>query len=156
MKDKVKPSDYRGGYCIYELPFTYSLKPSARLVYDSRISDEYWLVSYNEKTAHIVPKTAGKFFYRSINYVSSHDKSPEADITIYCEILKEEGIHFSKNHFLTKGFWVIEGPLHTEVSNWADDKDFKVKEIDANEFKNVKVQCAALLSNTEVPMYMRW
>ena len=148
---------YKGGYKIYSLPFKVALKPTKNLVYDSKVSDEHWLIAYNKESANIIPESAGKMFYRSIRYVGTSNNTPRADVTIYVEVTKEGGIAFSKKHYLTKGYWVIEGPIFQQVEKWTDDSSFTSKEITASEYKAIKEESAALLSvDDKLPAFMCW
>jgi hypothetical protein len=149
--------DWKGGWKIYALPFEAALKPTSKLVYDSRHSDEHWLVAFNKETAEYIPETAGRIFYRSISYVARSGKVPAGEGTLYIEITKPEGFPFSKQYFLTKGYWKIEGPCPDYVRNWEDDKLFKVTELSQSEFRAVKNESAALLGMTDkIPTWVKW
>lgn len=160
----MKPSDgkdgsgYKGGWKIYALPFKAALKPSAKLVWDSRMSDEYWLVSYNKDSVEYIPEAAGKMFIQSIIYKARSGKTPEAiDATYYMEVTKEEGIRFSKRFFLTKGFWKIEGAVVKHVYSANDDSGFVVTELSRAEYSDAKNQSAALLGlEDKIPAYAQW
>lgn len=154
---KQSGESYQGGWKIYALPFKVALKPTARLVYDSRMSDEHWLVSYNAKTATYTPETAGKAFYHVITLVGRNGKMPEAFGELYVEVIKPEGIRFSKKIFLKKGYWKISGPAAKHAYSSNDDEDFEVEELIKGEYIAVKNQTAALLGITDpVPAYQSW
>jgi len=152
-KDQMR---YKGGWKIYALSFKCALKPNNRLVYDASNSDEHWLVAYNKETASMVPEVAGKAFYRSITYVAVSGKEVAADGSMYVEVMKENGIRFSKNIFLSKGYWVVNGPVFNGSSSWKNDSDFRVNQISRDEYRAVKNESAALLSHTESPNYLKW
>lgn len=148
---------YRGGWKIYALPFKAALKPNGQLVWDSRNSDEHWLVAYNNKTAIYEPQAAGRVFCHSITLVGRSDKQPDGELTLYVEVTREDGIRFSKKHFLTKGYWRIEGPLFRSVFSPNDDKQYVVSEITKEDYLAAKNQTAALLGITDQPpAYLSW
>jgi len=114
--DGSKDEDsYRGGFKIYEFELKAALKPNKKLVYDANASDECWLVNYSPQSREYQPKTAGRLFYKSITYTGRSGKLPEGEGVLYVEVVKKEGIRFSKNHFLSQGWWVITGPLQNHV-----------------------------------------
>lgn len=154
---KSEELGYRGGYKIYSVPFKAAIKPANKLVYDSKNSDEHWLVTYSKETVTYKPEPVGKMFYRGIMFVPRKDKLPFMEGTLYVEVTKEEGIPFSKNIFLNKGYHIIDGPIQNHIYSWKDDKVFKVRQIDKAEYLLAKNQSAALLGFTEpVPSYLSW
>lgn len=157
---KPENNNYKGGYYIYEIPFQYALKPNNRLVYDATYSDEYWLTSYSPNTNVYTPVQIGKLFIQSINHVSKNGSLPDAYATIFIEVLKEEGISFSKNIFLKKGYYEINGPLtvyFNKQHKWNKDGKFTVKEISSSDFNKVKDQSVSLLSiDNSIPTYLKW
>jgi len=150
---------YKGGLKIYTIPFKAALKPSQKLVYDAKHSEEMWLVAYSKETALYKPESAGKVFIESIRYKAREGKSPEADVTMYVEVTKEDGIQFSKGLFLEKGYWSIEGPapMFTTMT-WSEKthaRHFNVKEIQRADYQAVKQRSAALLS-ADAPTWTKW
>lgn len=154
---KADEKGYRGGWKIYALPFEAALKPTARMVYDSRVSDEHWMVSYSRETNEYIPETAGKMFYRSIRLVSRTGKSPEGEMELYVEITKPGGIRFSKNIRLDVGYHRIVGPVQQNVKSWTDDKGYVSTPIDKAEYFSAKNASADLLSLTPgIPPHLQW
>lgn len=152
--DGTKEEDgYKGGWKIYCFPFEAALKPNNKLVYDSSASDEMWLTSYSPETTEYIPETAGKMFFRSMRYVGRSGRKPYAEVEIYIEITKESGVRFSKNHFLDKGYWKVEGPYQQHVSSWKDDREFHVANVTREEYLSAKLASADLLS---LPPHQRW
>jgi hypothetical protein len=159
LKPTGKPEDrgYKGGWKIYALPFEAALKPGARMVYDSRLSDEHWLVSYSRETNEYVPEQAGKMFYRSLRLVGQQGKLPSGEMELYAEITMPGGIRFSKSHFLNPGYYRIVGPVQQNVKSWTDDKDFVITPIDKADYMSAKNAAADLLGLVEkVPSYLQW
>jgi hypothetical protein len=154
---KPDQSGYKGGWKIYALPFEAALKPGARMVYDSRISDEHWLVSYSRETNEYIPVQAGKMFYRSLRLVSQSGKLPQGEMELYVEVTLEGGFKFSKNHFLNPGFYRIVGPVQQNVKSWTDDKDYVVTPIDKADYLSAKNAAADLLGLTDgIPPHLHW
>lgn len=154
---KKEDLNYKGGWLIYALPFEAALKPSRKLLFDTEMSDEHWLVSYSKRSIEYKPVPVGKVFYRSINLLAKSGSHPTAEGVMYFEILKEEGLRFSKNILLTKGYWVVEGPMNYGSAFWDDDAAFTIREIDKPEYMTTKNLSASLLNFTEKPpSYFNW
>lgn len=148
---------YKGGWKIYALPFKAALKPSGKLVWDGKHSDEHWLVPYSKDTAVYKGEAAGKAFCHAITLVGRADKIPSGEIILYVEVARDKGIQFSKQHLLTKGCWRITGPLFRNTASPADDKQHVIEEISKSDYSAAKNQTAALLGITDpVPAYLSW
>lgn len=145
----IKDSGFRGGFKIYAIPFKAALRPNAKLVYDAKHSDEFWLVTYNKETVEFIPETVGKAFYQSITYIARSGLKPYGYGVLYLEITKDDGIYYSKNHRLEKGYWKVEGMVPQNSSLLDSDKDVKVISISKSEFQSAKSESAALLSYIE-------
>ena len=160
--DKLETGDtYKGGMKIYALPFKAALEPTKKLVYDVEHTDEYWLVTYNKETINYAPVAAGKMFYQSMTFVPRNRKLPESEGVLYVEITREEGLHFSRDLQLDKGYWMIEGTTPQFLTMKYKDstilKKFKVTKIDKSEFLSQKRACADMLSFTDPqPAYLSW
>jgi hypothetical protein len=153
---KPEHGNYKGGWKIYAIPFQAALKPNARMVFDAQASGEHWLVSYNRETNVYTSTSAGKMFYRSIRLVSRSGKVPAGEMELYVEITKEDGIRFSKSHFLNPGYYRIVGPTQQHVASWRDDSDFVVTPIDKDEYLSAKNAAADLLGFKEPPPHQQW
>jgi hypothetical protein len=138
---------FRGGFKIYAFPFKAALKPNGRLVYDAMHSDEVWLVTYSKETKEFTPVSAGKAFFHQIVYTARTGKAPEAWVTMYVEITLDGGLAYSKNQYLDKGYWKIEGYAPQNSSMKYSDKDIKVTSVDKSEYNAIKGASAALLSH---------
>lgn len=153
---------WRGGWKIYALPFKAALKPNARMVYDSRHSDEHWLVTYDASTVHYEPEVAGKMFMRSITYVGRNekDKLPAADCELYVEVSYKHDLRFGKHHLLAKGCYRITGPAPQNTEGWFSDKEFQVTEVTRGEYISAKNAVADLLGLQDPlpkpPAYLFW
>ena len=148
---------FKGGFVIYSVEFKAALKPNIKLLPDTNWTDEHWLVAYSKDTSSYVPEAAGKLFYQSVRFITKSGKAPDVDVVIYIEVTRDDGVTFSKNISLKKGYWTIEGPHHYGVSSWKDDKEFKVKEISKSDYQSAKKASADLLSYVDkVPAYLNW
>lgn len=146
-------ASFKGGWKIYGFKFDAALRPNNKLVPDTSRSEEIWLTAYNRQTAEYVPETLGKAFMRSVSLVARSGKAPSADMELYVEVSHDAGVRFSKNLFLEKGYWVIEGPTDDHVTTWQDDKDFEVRSIERNEYISAKAAHADLLA---LPVSLLW
>lgn len=148
---------YKGGWKIYTVPFKAALKPTGKLVWDARMTEEHWLVPYNKATASYTFEAAGKAFVHSLTLVGRNKKLPEGELTLYLEVTRENGLAFGKNVLLPKGCWQIEGPVFRHVGTPDEDKRYKVKEISRADYTAAKNQTAALLGIEDpAPAYLSW
>jgi hypothetical protein len=155
--DPHDDSVWKGGWKIYGLPFQACLKPNAKMVNDTRMSDEHWLVRYSQETSVYKPVTLGRCFYRELRLSARTGKNPTYDCSLYIEVVCPEGIRFSKNIFLKQGCHLIEGTAPSNLYSWASDEALKHREVSAGEYRAQKNACAALLGLSDpVPSYLSW
>ena len=150
--------EYRGGYYIYAFDFEYALKPNSKLVYDSKKTNEHWLVTYNKDTITYTPKCIGKFFIQSITYIAKSGSIPiPTDSILFIEVESKKPIKFNNNIELSKGYWKIEGPLFTTLRSLETTKPFTITEITKSEYNSVKISSADMLSEKlTLPFYTKW
>jgi hypothetical protein len=67
---------YKGGYYIYVIPFDYCLVPNNKLVFDSDLTGERWLVTYNEKTRYYPAICAGKLVVSAVHHIPRDNQTP--------------------------------------------------------------------------------
>lgn len=156
---KKEDFKWKGGWKLYYFDFEYSLLPTKQLVFDVNKTNEHWLVTYNKDTVKYVPKHAANMFYQNIRYVNKSGTHPEPEGTLFLEVKKETGILFSKNIYLSLGYWKVDGPVfepmyNTDVS-FKNDRVFNATAISKEEYVAVKKSCADLLSFKE-PIYLNW
>jgi len=144
-----KEDNYKGGYKIYALPCQASLKPNKSMVPDGPATDEHWMISYSPETTEFIPETAGRFFCASVQYEARSKNKPAGRMTLYVEIVKPEGLWFSKNLYLEKGYWKITGTVDRNTESWRHDKDFTLVGISRGDYMAEKGLKAALLSHTD-------
>lgn len=155
-----KKEDFKGGMRIYAFAFGHAIRPAPKLVYDAKRSDECWLVTYSPDTTEFKPVHAGDLFYKSITYHSRSDECADIDGTMYLEVKLDDGLLFSKNIHLKKGYWQVEGPVFRQHNaadmTWVKDQEFKATEITKSEYTSQKIASADLLSFAEMPAYAQW
>lgn len=153
---KEEDKFYKGGWYIYSIPFEAALRPNSKLVYDADHSEEHWLITYNEETKKYKSAIAGKCFYAEVSLLTRSGKDCVSAGSLYLQIDKEEGVYFTEEIHLPKGFYLIEGFLPSDTSLKKDD-DYKVTIITEGEFKSRKKLSAALLSYDDgLPCYTKW
>lgn len=147
--------DCKQGLYIHEIEFDKCLKPNSKLVYDAKQSNEHWLVTYDKDTVEYKGKTIGKVFASSITIVVGQKDNTLA--SLYIEVIKEEGIKFSKNIFLTKGYWIVKCPIRSDCMAWDKDKLVIAMPVSKDEYLGNKKLSAAMLSmNFDKPSFTKW
>ena len=143
------PSIYKGGFYIHEIPFRCALKPNKSLVYDSDLTDEIWLVSYNEYTKDFPADIIGFLFINKLTYQPVMESLPICIVSVCVKIEKKKSIKFSLNNehqginkncpeVLKEGYWIFDINETTfEVSN--------LKAISEKQFNEFKLKTAAML-----------
>lgn len=157
VADGKTDGDWKGGWKIYGFEFEAALNPNRRMVIDTHVGDEHWLVSYNEDTREYVPKNFGRAFLRSVRSVARSGQLPTKEIEMLVEVKREDGLPYSKNIYLKRGYWRIDGPGFLDVKNLNDDGDYRAVEITKEEFMSAKAASADLLGfKLEVPAFAKW
>lgn len=103
----IDNGDFNKLWQVYGFDYEYAVQPKTSLLPDGAVTNEYWLVTYNKATTEYVPKKVGTFFYSAITY-RKITKVIEFDMYINAG---EDGIRFSDDIFLEKGYWFIKGKL---------------------------------------------
>lgn len=143
------------GLYIHEIKFEYALKPNNKLVFDQNRSNEHWLITYNEDTKEYSNTVIGKMFITEIVTKLRTNKHSELTYNVLIEINKEEGVKFSKNIYLNKGYWCLK-LIASEKDSYLNDKDFKVEEISKETYSKMKDVSAAMLSHVDKPLLTKW
>lgn len=158
-KDPEKEDNYRGGYDICLLPFQHCLKVDNTLVPDASISDEHWLVGYSEGTRAYQPEHVGKMFLTKVAAEAISGDRPTISITMFIEVVREQGFKFSPSIHLDKGHWKADVLWnHTTMPNVSKEGNFTVTRIDEDTYQKSKNYHAALLSYAvpPAPAFSRW
>ena len=146
-----KNTDFRGGWYIYHIPFTYALLPDKSLVGDQELTNEYWLVSYSDDTKSYNPERIGKFFLTALEKQYRDDKSiynltlyieNDRDIYLYKDIILSSGKHKALYTYSEKDrIWSVENVDYTTITD--------------KEYYYIKDKTVSLLSHHEKP-FVYW
>lgn len=156
---KDEHNGYKGGWKIYALPFKAALKPNPKMVWDQRMSDEHWMVTYSEDTKEFRPVNAGRFFWKSLTLYTRSKTHVAGECVMYAEITMDGGIMLGANKRLAKGYWKIAGPVPENVATWKDDDAYEVTAISKQDYEQCKKLSADLLSYSDkvaVPAWAKW
>lgn len=152
----VDDNKKKQGLYIHEIKFEQALKPNNKLVFDQNRSNEHWLVTYNEDTKEYSNTVIGKMFVTEIVTKLRSNKDSKIEYTLLVEINKPEGVKFSKNIFLNKGYWCLK-LISSERDSYLNDKDFKAEEISKETYNKIKDVSATMLSiNQENSFFTNW
>lgn len=157
--DVIKSTQFKGGYSICSLPFTHAIFPAPKLVYDSKRSNEHWLVTYNQQTLEYVPEKIGKLFVSKVTYLAETGKLPSPEFEIYIEVNKPSGILFSPSIHLKAGYHktVVSFERKKHPGSTNEEDNFEVTEISKQEYDKVKKLSAAMLSRDDTaPHFLKW
>ena len=157
---------WKNGYYIYKFDYDVALKPSNELVPIATQTDETWLVGYSPDNNEYPSKKIGKFFVKEFKFKVAEGDSQDHDVetTILVEITDPEGMQFSKNKKLDKGYWLIEMfDVHKDswmTRSWTEDKDISIKEISKEDWLASKNAIASMLNYEDPiiqpPAYLLW
>lgn len=149
-------TDIGQGVYIHAIEFEHALKPTSKLVYDAKYSDEHWLVTCSDATKEYKGSTIGKMFTRQVIYTTRAGKPCIGSYVLNVEVTKPEGIAFSKNIWLDKGYWAIN--IATDISlAWDKDKAITATPLSKEDYMKQKEESVALLSHTDQPpVFSKW
>ena len=97
--------NFKGLFRVYELPYQYALKPSAKLLADVELSDEYWLISYKKETYNTIPGVVADFTIPKIETVYGSDGKDDT-FYIYIRVLNN-GLYLDHERVLEKGWYEV-------------------------------------------------
>lgn len=135
-----------GIFYIHKIPFEYCLKPTEKLVYDSLLSDEHWLVRYNQETTFYRPELVGKFVLTGLEIDFNHEYNDKI-----IKILLDQVTH---NFFILPNISAPLGKSELEFRygsysyNLINDKDYKLKK------SNKQISLENSLNNPNI--YLKW
>lgn len=152
----VSDNKKRQGVYIHQIEFDYALKPNNKLVFDQSRSNEHWLITYDLDTKEYKGKVIGKLFITEITTKIIANQHSNIEYKLAIEINKDEGVKFSTNIFLNKGYWLLTC-LANSSESYIKDKDFKTESLSKNEYDKLKAISAAMLSiNDKLPTFSKW
>lgn len=147
-KDKYNPGDFLGGYYIYSIPFKYALAPNTKLVYDSNVTNEKWLITYDQETITYQANIIGKIV---VDYSKAEvvDKDFAVIKNYFCiqisepfYLSRQNKISGTKDIYLEPGFYSF---CVNERKATVED----IKQISKQDFDIKRQTKASLLSNKE-------
>lgn len=147
---------FKGGYVVYAIPYIHALRPNKKLVWDADMSNEHWLVAYNDASRVYKPKDiVCKFFVTSITIQRIGDFKSSIEVEIYMEAI--EPFPVTPHEFLDKGYWYYKGPDISTIRNYKSTKSLKFVSISKSEYLDKKKLAAALLSApTPTSLVNKW
>lgn len=138
------------GLYINKLNFNYCLGINDKLVFDSSVSGECWLVPYNKDNLRYKPETIGKMFVNKITFTRDEKrKYPLIEVLeVLIAIEDDITIRLNKDHNLSKGFYRLTVNL-----SHLDEKDLTITIISQSEFMKEKNVTASMLN---LPISAKW
>ena len=143
----------KNGWYLYQLPYERAIKPGLRELSDQELSDEHWLVTYNEKTRTYTGEIIAKLFFSEMSILPRTQDYPEERIKLVVEVFAET-MRWSGEHVLTRGYWMVEGRNPNQVKDWNVRGEYTVRKLSGGEYSKLKGLSADLLSLE--PPVLRW
>lgn len=137
--------NYKQGVYIHAIDFEYALKPNNKLVYDQSLSNEHWLVTYNQDTREFKGRCIGKLFIQSVLCTTQIGKPTLNTIIGYIEISDDRIIQVTEKTKIGKGYYKFT-MIQDKDFSYKTDKFFIVEEVTKEEYSKNKELSAALLS----------
>ena len=143
---------FKNGWYVYDIPYTEALKPNLKQLYDQEMSDEHWLVTYNEQTRTYPAVIKAKMFFSEITIHPVVGKHPRRSVKLLIEVLGDSMV-FADKLPLAKGYWEVTGPDPMFVEDWRQAKEFKTRKLSAGEWGVAKKLTADMLSAPPPPAF---
>ena len=140
-----------GEYFIYTFKYDYALRPNKRLVYDADITNEHWLITYNEKTKYYTPIETNRIFVSSL--IVEPNKIKGKDFHIMFNLSVENSLRVDDKTTLPKGYYQLEVVFNN------NDLLFRLngyREINKIEYQKDKELKTVLLNFTEKTKLSSW
>lgn len=150
---------WRGGWYLYAIPFEYAVRPSPELVANVDLTEEHWLVSYNEATHVYTPVPIGKFFYRTVavSPLDAKGKAKTISLEVILEITGKVAVTFCPGVKLKPGYWRVKTSSLFNVASAKAVTVEKVFPLSKAEYEAIKVPMAETLSYSVQPRFqMAW
>lgn len=145
--DELRSKIYKGGYYIYGLKYNAALKPNKKLVWDSEMTNEYWLTNYSPETAEYKPSVLGKFYVSSMVYSAQGNLPPNMIAELYIEVTTDVPIKFDEKNTCSKGYYRVQMNDPSKIKNYKTVKDILAfHPVSKEEYLSSKKISAALLS----------
>lgn len=100
--------NHQYSYDITKIPFDVCLKPNEKLVYDALLTNEHWLVPYNQDSYRIKGSVIGKVHVVSITYEPAKDSSGNHTcVKAYVELNGEHPVKLLPDKSVSKGHYIF-------------------------------------------------
>ena len=140
-----------GEYFLYTFKFDYALRPNKRLVFDADITNEHWLITFNEKTKYYTPIETNKLFFSSL--IIEPNKLKGKDFHILFDLSVENSLRIDERTTLPKGYYEIEVIFNNS------ELLFKLngyKEISRSQFQKDKELKTVMLGFSQHSKLLNW
>lgn len=105
---KITPDSYKNGYYIYSIPYTYALRPTAKLVYDVDYTNEHWLIAYDAATRAYTPTAIDRCFIKEVKRQVYATGEVLESLELYVEVTGGSRVHLDEVNKADAGATNIE------------------------------------------------
>jgi hypothetical protein len=153
-QQKIESGSFLGGYYIHKVNFKVALEPNNKLVYDSNITREKWLITYNEQTVEYPATVIGKVIIDKSEIIGRDNNSSFVRNKFLLE-LKERTRFFDYPIGVRAIGITLDAGYYKFTLNELTNQPEEIKKIKQEEFEENKNLKASLLSFEE-PAYLKW
>lgn len=153
-QDEIEPGSFLGGYYIHKVNFKVALEPNTKLVYDSNITREKWLITYNEQTVKYAATVIGKVIIDKSEIIGRDNDSSFTRNKFLLE-LKEQTRFFDYPIGVRAIGITLDVGYYKFTLNELTNQPEEIKKIKQEEFEKIKNLKASLL-NFQEPAYLKW
>ena len=145
-----KESNYRGGWYLYAFQdYEWTLKPNKKLVFDTDITTEHWLVAYSPETRQYKAVEVAKMFIATVTYQTRVKERSACTVMLYIEVMEDMVIkvkHDDKVEYnIGKGYWRLTFS-HSPYYQIEDEDGLIIQDVSKAEYLKAKGASADLLS----------
>ena len=155
----LKVTDYK----ISRLDFEHAIKPNKKLVYDSKETNEHWLIAYNKKHTSYKPIEIGNFFLRDLKFKEITIGNKPIIIVTFMSMFVQinQELSFSSAKVLKPGFYKIIFSSESMYSNnytYKNDDNFTIESVSKMIFDKEKRDSITMSNNPSKtdPLYGKW
>lgn len=139
------PEEWKGGYVIYEIPYTVAGSPDKSLVPDVELTKEKWILPFDATHREIEPKKVGKMFVSNVFIENSSGNERTWSAVFYVNVSEPTGLWLTETTKLEQGYWRVQ--LAYSKDRWQfDDSTISFSEVPRTEYTQAKGVTAGLLS----------
>ena len=120
-------------YSISAIPFLLAVKPDKKLLFDVDLTDEHWLIGYNEDTQKFYPVNVGEMFITNISipYKEHNNFKPLTYMKCFVNIKSDVGVMIKPNRPVEKGYYKL-------LIEKDDNGKLRLGEIEKTDFTQMK------------------